>query len=290
MAKPTGFLEYGRAAFPTRPVPERVRDYQEVYRSVPARVVRDQAARCKDCGIPFCQSGCPLGNVIPDWNDLVYRGQWRVAYERLQATNNFPEFTGRICPAPCEAACVLGINDEPVSIERIEQEIAERAFSEAWVIPAPPCRSGKRAVVVGSGPAGLACADQLNRAGHMVTVLERDDRIGGLLRYGIPDFKLEKWVLNRRLDLLRQEGVRFVTGAHLGVNYPVERLRQYDAMILCVGATAPGDLNIAGRDLRGIHFAFDFLRQQNKRVIGDNLEREGLVPVTAWGKDVIVIG
>ena len=291
MAKDTGFLEHARELPPARPVDERVRDYHDVFQAFPEHKVREQASRCMDCGVPFCQSGCPLGNLIPDWNDLVYRGQWKSAYERLRATNNFPEFTGRICPAPCESACVLGILDQPVTIERIEQEIIEHAFREGWVIPEPPpVRSGRTVAVVGSGPAGLACADQLNRAGHRVTVLERDDRIGGLLRYGIPDFKLEKWVVDRRVDLMREEGVQFVTGAHVGANYAVARLSAFDAVVLCIGATSPRELPLPGRELSGIHFAFDYLRQQNKRVSGDSLRREGLRPIHATGKHVIVIG
>ena len=291
MAKPTGFLEHARELPETRPVEERVRDYRDVYQPFPEHKTRRQAARCMDCGVPFCQSGCPLGNMIPDWNDLVYRDQWKEAYERLHATNNFPEFTGRICPAPCESACVLGLVDEPVTIERIELEIAERAFRENWVTPTLPAhRTGKSVAVVGSGPAGLACADQLNQAGHQVTVLERDDRIGGLLRYGIPDFKLEKWVVDRRVDVMRQEGITFKTRAHVGVNYPTESLAEFDAVVLCIGATSPRDLPLPGRELRGIYFAFDYLRQQNKRVSGDDLVEEGLRSISATGKHVIVIG
>ena len=291
MPKATGFLEYGRELPETRPREERVQDYRDVYTAFDEPRVKRQAARCMNCGVPFCQSGCPLGNVIPDWNSLVVDGQWKAAYERLRATNNFPEFTGRICPAPCESACVLGIIDEPVTIERIEQEIIERAFSEGWVTPSlPKRRTGKRVAVVGSGPAGLACADQLNHAGHHVTVLERDDRIGGLLRYGIPDFKLEKWVVDRRVDLMREEGVDFVTGAHVGAGFAADQLKDFDATVLCVGATLPRELPIGGRELRGIHFAFDYLRQQNMRVSGDSLAREGQASIQATGKDVVVIG
>ena len=289
MGKVTGFLEYERELPAHRPVAERLADYRDVTGTFSApRIVR-QAARCMDCGVPFCQSGCPIGNIIPDWNDLVYRGRWREAYERLRTTNNFPEFTGRICPAPCETACVLGLVDEPVTIERIEQEIIERAFRAGWVKPEPPaCRTGRHVAVVGSGPAGLACADQLNRAGHRVTVLERHDRIGGLLRYGIPDFKLEKGVLERRLDIMRAEGVHFVTNAHVGGNYAVQRLGDFDAVVLCVGATAPRDLGIPGRSLEGIHFALDYLQQQNRRVSGDWLG--GARSIHARGRHVIVIG
>ncbi len=270
---------------------ERVRDWRDVYDPFEPSKLQKQAARCMDCGVPFCQSGCPLGNVIPDWNDLVFRNNWREAYKRLSATNNFPEFTGRICPAPCESACVLGIIDEPVTIERIEQEIIEHAFGEGWVKPNPPRRrTGKHVAVVGSGPAGLATADQLNRAGHRVTVLERDDQIGGLLRYGIPDFKLEKWVLDRRLDLMEKSGIHFVVRADVGVNYALEKLHDFDAVILCTGATKPRDLPIPGRQFKGIHFAFDYLRQQNKRVSGEPWHREGLEPIHAAGKHVIVIG
>ena len=243
-----------------------------------------------DCGVPFCHAGCPLGNRIPNWNDLVYRRQWKEAYEQLAATNNFPEFTGRICPAPCEAACVLGIIDEPVTIEQIEKEIIERAFIEGWVMPpAPPERTGKHVAVVGSGPAGLACAEQLNRAGHRVTVLERDDRPGGLLQYGIPDFKLEKYVVRRRISLMEEAGIVFETGVHVGRNYDVSQLAEFDAVVLCIGATQPRDLPIPGRDLHGIHYAWDYLWQQNKRVAGEAFEHPA-GDIYAGGKNVIVIG
>lgn len=291
MGKLTGFLDFERELPPARPVEDRLKDWRDVYRPFSTKSLQKQAARCMDCGVPFCMSGCPLGNVIPDWNDLVYSGHWRQAYERLTATNNFPEFTGRICPAPCESACVLGIIDDPVTIERIEQEIIERAFKEGWVRPTSPAeRTGHQVAVVGSGPAGLAAADQLNRAGHRVTVLERDDRIGGLLRYGIPDFKLEKWVLDRRIDLMEQSGIAFVTRANVGTNYVADRLRDFDAVVLCTGATKPRDLPAEGRQLEGIHFAFDYLRQQNKRVAQDDLCREGLKTISAQDKHVIVIG
>ncbi len=291
MGKPTGFIEYQRELPKRRPVEERLRDYREVYQPFSEDKLKKQAARCMDCGVPFCQSGCPLGNVIPDWNDLVYRNRWREAYERLRMTNNFPEFTGRICPAPCESACVLGLVEQPVTIEHIEQAIIEHAYREGWVKPEPPqIRTGKFVAVVGSGPAGLACADQLNKAGHRVTVLERDDRIGGLLRYGIPDFKLDKWVLDRRIRLMRDEGIDFITNADVGGNYPVEKLKDFDAVVLCVGATQPRDLPIPGRDLDGVHYAWDYLWQQNKRVAGDNLALERITPIDARGKHVIVIG
>ncbi|RMF64623.1 MAG: glutamate synthase subunit beta [Bacteroidetes bacterium] len=289
MGKPTGFIEYPREMPPRRPVKERVRDYRDVYAPFPEEKVQTQAARCMDCGVPFCQSGCPLGNVIPDWNDLVYRGRWREAFERLRATNNFPEFTGRICPAPCESACVLGLIEPPVTIEQVERTIAEHAYAEGWVVPRPPLRrTGRRVAVIGSGPAGLACADQLNQAGHTVTVFERDDRIGGLLRYGIPDFKLEKDVLDRRLAVMEAEGVAFCTGADVGRTVPVSALDDFDAVVLCAGATKPRDLNVPGRELAGIHFAWDFLRRQNKRIAGDAVPDDPTRD--AAGKDVIVIG
>lgn len=292
MAKPTGFMEYGRELPQYRPVNERLRDNREVYESFPEDKVHQQAARCMDCGVPTCQSGCPLGNVIPDWNDLVYRDRWREAYLRLSATNNFPEFTGRICPAPCESACVLGLTEAPVTIEQIEKEIVERAFREGWVREAGPARrTGRRVAIVGSGPAGLACADQLNRAGHAVVVFERDDRVGGLLRYGIPDFKLEKWVVDRRLDVMRRQGVRFETGIHVGPDHSFEELRAaFDAVVLCGGATAAHTLPIDGHDLDGIHLAWDFLHRHNKRVAGDDLGREALDDIRAEGRHVIVIG
>ncbi|HYL82315.1 MAG TPA: glutamate synthase subunit beta, partial [Candidatus Acidoferrum sp.] len=253
MGKPTGFLEIARELPKRRPVAERLKDWQEVYLDFPKEKLRAQGARCMDCGIPFCHQGCPLGNVIPDWNDLVYRNRWREAIDRLHATNNFPEFTGRLCPAPCEGSCVLGINQPPVTIRQIELEIVEHAFQEGWIVAEPPLvRTGKKVAIIGSGPAGLAAAQQLNRAGHWVTVVDRADRIGGLLRYGIPEFKMEKRILDRRLTLLVEEGVAFVTNANVGVSVPVEALRTtYDAILLVGGSTAPRDLNIPGRELEG---------------------------------------
>jgi len=290
MGKVTGFLEYGRRGAQARPVQERIRDYHEVYPNVEEKMIREQGARCMDCGIPFCHEGCPLGNIIPDFNDLMYRGKWEDALERLHRTNNFPEFTGRICPAPCESACVLGINDEPVSIELIEKTIAERGFFEGWIRPRPPAhRSGHKVAVVGSGPAGLAAAAQLNQHGHLATVFERNDRIGGLLRYGIPDFKMEKWVIDRRLDVLAAEGIEFRLNAHVGINVPVSSLLDdFDAVILSGGAEQPRDLPVPGRELSGIHFAMEFLEQQNRRVAGEVIpsERE----ITASGKRVVVLG
>ena len=271
MGKITGFMEYTRRTPERRPVSERINDYCEVYKEFGEDSVREQGARCMDCGVPFCHTGCPLNNIIPDWNDLVYRDRWREAIRVLHSTNNFPEFTGRICPAPCEAACVLGINEPPVTIKVIEKTIIERAFQEGWIKPEPPeARTGKRVAVVGSGPAGLAAAQQLNRAGHLVTVFEKADRIGGLLRYGIPDFKMEKHLIDRRVDQMRAEGVQFRTNAHVGKDVPVDALRQeFDAILLAGGAEQPRDLNVPGRELKGIHFAMDFLPQQNRRCAGD---------------------
>jgi glutamate synthase (NADPH/NADH) small chain len=286
----TGFMELGREMPPRRPVEVRLRDYLEVYQDFTEEKARAQGARCMDCGIPFCHSGCPLGNVIPDWNDLVYRGKWREALERLHLTNNFPEFTGRLCPAPCEAACVLSINDKPVTIEMIENAIANRAWAEGWVAPEPPQeRSGRRVAVVGSGPAGLAAAQQLRRAGHDVTVYEKSDRIGGLLRYGIPDFKMEKRILDRRLGQMIAEGVEFRAGVHVGVDVTAEALRkEYDALLIAAGAEKPRDLPVPGRELEGIHFAMEFLPQQNRRVSGDVVDPAA--SVTAEGKHAVVIG
>ena len=290
MGKVTGFIEFKRDKQPYRPVEERVRDWKQVMLPWPDEALRKQGARCMDCGIPFCHQGCPLGNLIPDWNDLVYRDKWREAIDRLHATNNFPEFTGTLCPAPCEGSCVLGINDDPVTIKGIELSIIDRAFAEGWVRPEPPAVStGKTVAVVGSGPAGLAAAQQLCRAGHRVTVFERADRIGGLLRYGIPEFKMEKRVLDRRLAQMEAEGVRFVVNAHVGVDRPADALRrEFDALVLCGGACAPRDLPIPGRELAGIHFAMDYLTPQNRRCEGDPVPEAGFV--TAEGKRVVIIG
>jgi glutamate synthase (NADPH/NADH) small chain len=290
LGKATAFLEIGRLKQPTRPVAERLRDWREVYRPYEPQALTDQTARCMDCGIPFCHSGCPLGNLIPSWNDLVYRDRWQAAVDRLHATNNFPELTGRLCPAPCEGACVLGINDAPVTIKATEAAIIDRAFTDGRVVARPPLRrTGKHVAVVGSGPAGLAVSDQLNRAGHGVTVFERADRIGGLLRYGIPEFKLEKRVLDRRLALLVAEGIVFRTGCHVGIDLTADDLlSDFDAVVLAGGATAPRDLRVPGRDLDGIHFAVDYLTAQNRRCAGDELSSGEFV--SADGKDVIIIG
>ncbi len=290
MGKPTGFIEFKREKQPYRPVEERVRDWQQVMLPWPTETLKRQGARCMDCGIPFCHRGCPLGNIIPDWNDLVYRDRWRDAIERLHATNNFPEFTGTACPAPCEGSCVLGINNDPVTIKAIELAIVDHAFEVGWIRPEPPTvRTGKKVAVVGSGPAGLAAAQQLNRAGHWVTVFERADRIGGLLRYGIPEFKLEKRVLDRRLDQLQKEEIQFRANAHVGVNVLVEELRrEFDAILLAGGATTPRDLKIPGRELRGIHFAMEYLTLQNRRCQGDAIPDEAFI--TANGKRVVIIG
>jgi glutamate synthase (NADPH) small chain len=301
MGKTTGFMEYGRELPRRRPIPVRLRDWREVYEPFPEEATRDQGARCMDCGIPFCHEGCPLGNLIPEWNDLVYRDDWSAAIERLQATNNFPEFTGRLCPAPCEAACVLGINADPVTIERIEYEIVERAWSEGWVRPQVPReRTGRRVAVVGSGPAGLAAAQQLARAGHSVTVYERAERPGGLLRYGIPEFKMEKRVLDRRLAQLRAEGVEFRCSTSVGIAgevpgaaapdvtvVPAAQVRaEHDALVLAGGSTLPRDLDVPGRSLDGVHFALDYLKPSN-------LVREGVLnasPYSAEGRNVVIIG
>jgi glutamate synthase (NADPH) small chain len=290
MGKITGFLEYDRRMPARRPVENRLQDYLEIYDPMPEDELRRQGARCMDCGVPFCHEGCPLGNIIPDFNDLVYRNHWREALERLHRTNNFPEFTGRICPAPCESACVLGINDEPVTIEHIEKAIADRGFAEGWIQPEPPrVRSGKRVVVIGSGPAGLAAAAELNRFGHHVVVFERSDRIGGLLRYGIPDFKLEKWVIDRRVDILKAEGIEFRMNAHVGVNVPARALfDEFSAIVLATGAEKARNLDVPGRELSGIHFAMDFLEQQNRRLAGDAIPKAK--EILATGRNVVVLG
>jgi glutamate synthase (NADPH/NADH) small chain len=290
MGKITGFMEYAREMPELRPVAERINDYLAVYQPFPEKSLQRQGARCMDCGVPFCHTGCPLNNVIPDWNDLVYRERWKAAIRALHSTNNFPEFTGRVCPAPCESACVLGINEPPVTIKVIEQSIVERAFREGWIRPDPPeTRTSKHVAVVGSGPAGLTAAQQLNRAGHSVTVFEKADRLGGLLRYGIPDFKLDKCLLDRRLELMRKEGVKFQTSAHVGRNVPVEELRRdFDAILLAGGAEQPRDLQAPGRELRGIRFAMEFLPQQNRRCAGERLDFCG--EILATGKRVAIIG
>ncbi len=290
MGKVTGFLEIEREQ-PSRRVPaERIKDWFEIYNPFPEEKQRDQAARCMDCGVPFCHTGCPVNNIIPDWNDLVYSNRWEAAIRRLHATNNFPEFTGRICPAPCEAACVLGITEPPVSIKLIERSIVERAWDEGFIRPEPPeHNTGKRVAVVGSGPSGLAAAQQLRRAGHSVTVYEKNDRIGGLLRYGIPNFKLEKHVIDRRIAQMKAEGVTFLPNAHVGVNIPVETLTEhYDAILLCGGAEHPRDLKIPGRELKGIHYAMEFLPQQNRRNEGDQIDEK--TAISAKGKRVLIIG
>jgi glutamate synthase (NADPH/NADH) small chain len=290
MGKITGFMEYTRETPQRRPPSERTKDWFEIYLPFPEDKIRAQGARCMDCGVPFCHTGCPLTNIIPDWNDLVYRGRWQEAVRQLHATNNFPEFTGRICPAPCEAACVLGINEPAVTIKQIERTIIDRAFEEGFIHPEPALVStGKKVAIVGSGPAGLAAAQQLARAGHEVTVFEKADRIGGLLRYGIPNFKMEKHLIDRRLEQMRAEGVKFQTNAHVGVNVPVERLRRdFDALLLAGGAEHPRDLNVPGRELKGVHFAMEFLPQQNKRNEGDTVPAGEAI--LASGKRVIIIG
>jgi glutamate synthase (NADPH/NADH) small chain len=290
VGKVTGFLEFERLDPSKRPVAERVRDYKEFELPVVQDTIAKEGARCMDCGIPFCNTGCPLGNLIPDWNDHVFKNQPELASLSLHATNNFPEVTGRVCPAPCEAACVLGINDDPVSIKLIERTIADRAFSDNFVKPVlPKSRTGKKVAVVGSGPAGMAAAQQLNRAGHTVTLYERDDRIGGLLTYGIPDFKLEKSIILRRVQQMTEEGVVFKAGVDVGRTVTGDDLRaQYDAVVLSIGSRKPRDLVVPGRELAGIHFAMDFLTQQNRRVAGDQVPDQGAILAT--GKNVVVIG
>jgi glutamate synthase (NADPH) small chain len=290
MGKPTGFIEIQRKKHPTRPVEERVQDWREVYLPYPKADLQMQGARCMDCGIPFCHQGCPLGNLIPDWNDFVYHDRWRAALDRLHATNNFPEFTGRLCPAPCEGACVLGINADPVSIKAVEVSIIDHAYEQGWIAPQPPrSRTWKKVAVVGSGPAGLAAADQLNRAGHSVTVFEKSDRIGGLLRYGIPEFKMEKRILERRLALMEQEGVIFRTNVSVGGDVPLKRLTaDYHAVLLAAGAGQPRDLKVPGRELGGIHFAMDYLTLSNQRCEGDSIPDQQFI--SAAGKHVVIIG
>ena len=290
MGKPTGFMEFARVKTPARPVAERLGDYRHVYTAYPADELTRQSARCMDCGVAFCHQGCPLGNLIPDWNDLVYRGAWRAAIDRLHQTNNFPEFTGLLCPAPCEGACVLGINTDPVTIKAVELAVVDRAFDEGWITPEPPAmRTWKKVAVVGSGPAGLAAAAELNRAGHSVTVFEKADRIGGLLRYGIPEFKMEKRVLDRRLALLEAEGVVFRPGVHVGIDVTADDLRSnFDAVLLAGGAGQPRDLHVPGRALRGVHFAMDYLEQQNRRCLGDHVPESHAI--SAAGKHVVIIG
>lgn len=303
MGKPTGFLEFEREASKYRSVDERKKDYQEVEQKYSKEQTHEQAARCMDCGIPFCHNGCPLGNIIPEFNDAVYEENWKQAYEILASTNNFPEFTGRICPAPCESSCVLGINKPPVAIEYIEKSIIERAYEEGWVVASPPAvRTGKNIAVVGSGPAGMAASAQLNKAGHTVTLFERADQIGGLVRYGIPDFKLNKDIIDRRIAVMEEEGVIFKTNTNVGVDITAEQLeRDFDAVVLTGGSTIPRDLNIPGRELKGVHFAMEFLSQQNKRVadskgikVDFSVDHQGAKyqngDLSAKDKNVVVIG
>ena len=289
MGKPTGFLEHERKVEAYAPAQERLKEFKEFTIPLEDKEIKDQGARCMDCGVPFCHTGCPLGNLIPDFNDAVYKGKWERAAKILHSTNNFPEFTGRLCPAPCEEACVLNINEDPVTIENIEKNIAEQAFENGWIQPQlPEQRTDKKVAVVGSGPAGLAAAQQLNRAGHYVTVYERDEKAGGLLRYGIPDFKMEKSVIDRRLEVLEEEGIKFVTNAHVGKNISVEEIKSdHDAIVLCGGATVSRTLPIKGADLKGVYQAMDFLPQNNRRV--DDLPFSG-EEISAHNKKVVVIG
>ncbi len=299
MGKPTGFMEYKRELPPDRSPLERINDWNEFHLHLPEEAQRTQGARCMDCGIPFCHtglllngmaSGCPISNLIPEWNDLIYRGRWKDAIARLLKTNNFPEFTGRVCPAPCEGSCTVGINDPQVTIKNNECTIIDRAFKEGWIVPNPPKkRTGKKVAVVGSGPSGLACADQLNKAGHLVTVFERADRIGGLLMYGIPNMKLDKGIVQRRVDLMKAEGVNFITNTEVGVNYPGDKLlKDFDAVVLCGGATNPRDLPVEGRKSSGVHFAMEFLRANTKSLLDSKLEDGNYI--SAKDKNVIIIG
>ena len=290
MGKTTGFQEFGRQPPKRQPVTERIKHWDEIYEPWPEEKAQEQGARCMDCAVPFCHTGCPLGNIIPDWNDLVYRNRWKEALDSLHATNNFPEFTGRICPAPCEASCVLAINQDPVTIEYIEKAIADKGFAEGWIKPEPPAtRTGKKVAVVGSGPAGLAAAQQLNRAGHTVTVFERDNYIGGLLTLGIPDFKMDKHLVQRRVDLMDAEGIIFKPGVNVGVDLPAdELLGSFDAVCLTGGATEARDLPIPGRELQGVYLAMDYLIQQNKLLAGESVVPEERI--TAEGKRVVILG
>ena len=292
MGKTTGFMEFERDPVPYQAPLERIKNFDEFLQEVPEQHLKTQGARCMDCGVPFCQSetGCPVDNLIPEWNDLVYQGRWQDALERLHKTNNFPEFTGRVCPAPCEGACVLGINEPAVTIKNIENAIIDRGFAEGWVTAQPPSqRSGKKVAIIGSGPAGLAAAAQLNKAGHTATVYERDDRIGGLLMYGIPNMKLDKAIVERRLDLLRAEGIEFVTNTHVGVDVDIHTLRsEHDALLLACGATQPRDLSIPGRDLQSIHFAMEFLLKNTKSLLDSQLQDQQYI--SAKDKNVVVIG
>ncbi len=292
MGDPKGFMSLRRAAAVRQPVETRRGHWREFYLPLAPATMQDEGARCMDCGTPFCHgdTGCPLGNLIPEWNDLVYRGRWREASDVLHATNNFPEFTGRLCPAPCESACVLGLIEEPVAIRQVEQGIADRAFADRWVVPRPPLHdTGRSVAVVGSGPAGLAAAQQLRRVGHAVTVFEKADRLGGLLRYGIPEFKMEKALLDRRLDQLADEGIAFNTGVHVGADLDAETLRrEFDAVLLATGAQQPRELDVPGRELHGVHFAMEFLTQQNRRLAGDRIHASE--EITARGKHVVIIG
>ena len=292
MAKTKGFLEYKRQPVPTRPVEERVQDYKEIEVPLTPDALKQQAARCADCGIPFCHAaGCPLGNLIPEFNDLVYQGRWKQACENLHSTNNFPEFTGLVCPAPCETACTLAVNDQPVLIRHIEHQIVEKGFAEGWIVPMKPAqKSGKRVAVIGSGPSGLAAAQQLARAGHTVMVFEKDESPGGLLRYGIPDFKLEKWMLDRRLKQMKEEGVEFQTGVNVGIDLSANYLcKRFDAICLTMGAGQPRDLTVPGRGYENIVYAMDFLKTQNKRLSGEPIDPDR-ARLNACGKHVIVIG